>query len=214
MKHTYLLETGYYLVDEKGTYKIKHLKESELYYFLPESDSYYSESGQTLKGREWDNLIEANYLREQAVMECWFQTGNGSILTLEEVDRKLLVCRRGIVLSPVNPCNQDIYESIDQDIHTFYRQLTDEMEVIEEGEPAYCYAHLQGFSLYQTLAEDFGGELKHETFNYWHMIPTLVFDKGTVELYEVEVDQTYLTAKLKPRFLTHILMDVQILTQS
>ena len=214
MKHTYLLSTGYYLVDEKGTYKIKYLKESELYYFLPESDSYYSESGQTLKGREWDNLIEANYLREQATMECWFQTGNGSILTLEEVDRKLLVYRQGIVLSPVSPCNQEIYESIDQDIHTFYRQLDDDMEVIEEGESAYPYAHLQDMGLYQTLAEDFGGELKHETFNYWHMIPTLVFDKGTVELHEVEVDQTYLTAKLKPRFLTHILMDIQILTQS
>ena len=88
------------------------------------------------------------------------------------------------------------------------------MEVIEEGESAYPYAHLQGSKLYRTLAEDFGGEVNYESFSFWSTIPTLVFKNGSVNLCEIDVDHVRLTAKLKPRFLTHILMDIQILTQS
>lgn len=210
MTNTYpVFERGYYLVDDEDTYNVKWLEVEDLSYFFLPGEAYYSTKGKRVDETLNGGWIPATTLLEMARSGEWYEARSGEPLTLEKVQTKLLVYEEGLVLFPVNQVNTKTFHAVVAGVRTYYRQISEELEVIEEGELAYAYAHLQEMGLYLTLASDYEGTVISRPQGYWDNVLELQLPEGSVDLYELHINQADRSCRLVPRFLTHILSDIQ-----
>lgn len=215
MKHTYLkLATQHYLVDANDHYEVKYLKPQQLAYYLSAGEVYISTTGQRLGSFEDETKVPVEVMAHLASTKEWKHVKTQETLTRQDLETMLMIHNEELVLFPVRKVGFDVFHAEVNGIGTYYRQIGGVLEEIGEGEIAYRYAHLQDICLFLTLANDFNGKMIQCCKGYWKDVPQIELEQGVVELYELQVNQIKRSAQLIPRRLTHILSDLQFLTQA